>query len=63
MYKKVENYFKKHPYFNSAVHIVAGAGFGVLVTYPLVGEHPLRVGVVLLGIGVLGHLYPLMTKK
>ena len=63
MYKKVEIYFRKHPYFNSVVHVIAGAGVGVLATYPLVGVHPLRIGAVLLGLGVLGHLYPLMVKK
>lgn len=63
MYKKIENYFKQHPTYNSIVHILAGMGIGVLITYPIVGTHPLRWGLVLLVLGVLGHLYPLYFKK
>lgn len=61
--KKIENYFKKHPMFNAAVHATAGLGVGILITYPLVGEHPVKWGLTLLGLAVLGHLYPLWLKK
>lgn len=57
------DYFKKHPNYNSLVHGVAGIGIGVLITYPLVGAHPLRWGLGLLVLAILGHLYPLTLKK
>ncbi len=61
--KKLEEHFRKYPFYNSFVHLIAGMGLGILITYPLVGIHPLRWGGALLTIGVLGHLYPLATKK
>ncbi|MDO9027337.1 MAG: hypothetical protein Q7U68_00515 [Candidatus Roizmanbacteria bacterium] len=63
MYKKIMDYFKKHPSYNGAVHVITGMGIGILITYPLVGAHPVRWGVVLLLLGILGHLYPLTIKK
>lgn len=63
MQKKIESYFKKHPYYNSVVHLLIGAGVGVLVTYPFIGIHPLRWGVGFLILGVLGYLYPLGGGK
>lgn len=61
--KRIETYFKKHPNYNSAVHILAGIGIGVLFTYPLVKTHPLRWGVAFLIVGLAGHLYPLLIGK
>ncbi|MBI2039487.1 hypothetical protein HYT18_00245 [Candidatus Microgenomates bacterium] len=63
MLKKIEDYFQKHSTYNAFVHIFVGAGIGVLVTYPLIGPHPLRWGFALLAVGILGHLYPLLGKK
>lgn len=63
MYKKIKAYFKAHVCYNSTVHFLAGMGVGVLVTYPYVRTHPLRVGVALLGLALLGHLYPLLKSK
>lgn len=60
--KKITAYFKKFPSYNSLVHIIIGLGLGVLITYPLVGSHPVRWGLLLLVIGLAGHLYPLMGK-
>lgn len=61
MYKKVERYLAKHPTYNAAVHILTGMGIGVLVTYPYI-DHPVRVGGVLLAVGIIGHLYPLLDR-
>ena len=61
--KKIRNYFSDHPDYNSAVHLVAGTGIGVLITYPLIGEHPIRWSVVLLTLALVGHLYPLVAGK
>jgi len=63
MYKKALKYFSLHPYYNSVVHVLIGLGLGILITYPLVGEHPVRWGIALVALGLLGHLYPLMAKK
>lgn len=57
--KKMEDYFKKHYNYNALVHTVLGVGIGILMTYPFVGEHPLRWGAAFVLAGVLGHLYPL----
>ncbi|OGG15897.1 hypothetical protein A3D78_06975 [Candidatus Gottesmanbacteria bacterium RIFCSPHIGHO2_02_FULL_39_14] len=61
--KKIRQYFSDHPDYNSAVHLIAGVGIGILLTYPLVGQHPIRWSVVLLVVALLGHLYPLAVKK
>ena len=63
MMKQVERFFTKHTSYNAAVHGVAGIGIGMLLTYPLAGIHPVRWGVAFLVLGLLGHLYPLLTKK
>ena len=63
MYKKIEAYFKKHAYYNSAVHVLVGVGIGILLTYPLAGAHPGRWGGLFLTAALLGHLYPLTIKK
>lgn len=63
MYRKILSYFKKHPCFNSTVHVLLGVGIGMLVTYPFVGIHPLRWGLGFLVVGLLGHAYPLMAEK
>ena len=61
--KKIYSYFGKHVMYNSMVHVVAGMGIGVLLVSPVFEMHTVRWGIVLLGVGILGHLYPLMTKK
>ncbi len=63
MYKKAMKYMSAHPYYNSTIHVIIGVGLGILITYPLVGEHPIRWGIALVTLGVLGHLYTLMGKK
>jgi len=61
-YKTVRKYFENHPDYNSVVHLLAGAGIGILLTYPLIGPHPIRWSIVFLTLAILGHLYPLTTK-
>ena len=61
--RKTDDYFRKHAYYNAAVHVVAGVGIGILITYPFVGTHPVRFGLVFLAAGLLGHLYPLMKSR
>ncbi|MFH1186884.1 MAG: hypothetical protein V1697_01775 [Candidatus Levyibacteriota bacterium] len=63
MYKTAISFFKKHPVYNALVHLVAGAGIGILIAYPVVGAHPLRWGIILLMVVVLGYLPPLTGSK
>lgn len=61
--KQITGYFKTHPVYNSMIHLLIGLGIGALLTYPVFGSHPLRWGLVLVTIGLLGHLYPLVLKN
>lgn len=61
MYKKVANYMRAHPSYNSFVHLSIGLGAGILITYPYI-DHPVRLGTTLIALGLIGHLYPLLKK-
>lgn len=63
MYKKVEAFFKKHPTYCALVHIVTGIGLGILITYPFVATHPVRMGGAFLLLGLAGYLYPFIVAK
>ncbi|MCL4397738.1 hypothetical protein M1403_01780 [Patescibacteria group bacterium] len=63
MFKRVLKYLSAHPVYNSMVHLLIGVGIGILITYPLVVTHPIRWAAVFIGLGVLGHAYPLWIKK
>lgn len=63
MYKRITSYFKKHVTYNSFVHVVGGMGIGVLIASPIVGIHPLRWGLGLIGLSLLGHLYAAVSEK
>lgn len=62
MYKKVKKYFEKHSYYNSTVHLLLGAGLGILFN-PYTDTHPVRWAVALIVLGTLGHIYPVLVKK
>lgn len=53
----------KHLNLNTLAYLLAGAGLGILVTYPLAGVHPLRWAGVLLVLSLLVHLYPYFKKN
>ncbi len=55
-------YFAAHPIYNSMVYVAIGAGIGILITYPYI-NHPVRIGAILVALGIAGHLYPLFAKK
>jgi len=55
--KKAMKYFGKHPNYNASVHMLSGISVGIIITYPLVGGHPLRWAVFFLLLSVLGHLW------
>lgn len=61
--KQMKAYLGKHPTYNGFIHILIGVGIGALLTYPYFGSHPVKWGVGLIALGLLGHLYPLTVKK
>lgn len=63
MYKKVLKYYSAHPVYNSVVSFLIGSGVGVLIASPFIGPHPVRWGVFLIVLGLLGKIYPLFAKK
>ncbi len=63
LYKQISQYFKNHIYYTSFVHVIAGIGIGMLLTYPLAGSHPVRWGLGFIALGILGHIYPLIKKN
>jgi len=50
----------KHPAFNASVHAIGGVGIGILIASPIIGEHPVRWGITLMVIALLGHVYAFM---
>ncbi len=58
---KMMKYFKAHPRYNGFAHMMIGLGLGILMTYPIVGVHPIRWGVIITVVGLLVHLYPLIA--
>lgn len=57
------NYFKNHVEYNAFVHVLAGIGLGILIASPLTFPHPVRWGLIFVGLSVLGHLYTITVKK
>ena len=50
-------YFKKHPAYLASVHLLGGIGLGILLARPVFASHPVRWGLALIGLAILGHLY------
>lgn len=59
--KKAAAYFKKHPAYNSTIHAIEGIGIGILISSPVAGIHPIRWGIALLILSLLGHVYALFA--
>ena len=57
LYKKGLLYFGKHPLHNAIVHVLFGAGLGMLLVFPLGEGHTVRLGVALVLMGIIGHLW------
>lgn len=62
MDKKVNSFFSKHVMFTASIHFIGGIGVGAILTYPLFGSHPVRWGLALIIVALLGHLYAYSTK-
>jgi hypothetical protein len=63
MEKRAVAYFKKHPFYNAFLHLLAGAAIGIMIAYPIAGSHPLRWGLIILLVVVAGYLPPLTGSK
>ncbi len=59
--KKVMKYFSKHVTYNSIVHAIGGIGVGIILARPIDGAHPVRLGIILIAISLLGHLKALKS--
>ncbi len=59
--KKVVAFVKKHPAYHATLHGLGGIGVGLMIASPLAGLHPVRWGIVLLMVSLLGHLYALVA--
>lgn len=57
LYTNAMKYFARFPDQNSFVHLLGGVGVGFLLTYPVAGVHPVRWGLLFLGMAVLGFLW------
>ncbi len=55
--KKAMAFMKKHPAYNSTIHAIGGIGIGILIASPVAGIHPVRWGIALLIVSLLGHIY------
>lgn len=53
--RRAMQFFKNNPNYNAMIHIVAGIGIGFLLAYPIAGIHPVRWGLSLIGLSLVGH--------
>ncbi len=61
--KNADKYFSKHPSYNATIHVLIGAGIGMLVAHPVFDGHTVRWGVLFFAVGLIGHLYPWTLKR
>lgn len=61
--KKIEKYFAKHALVGSLSNLAIGFGLGALLTHGFLDPHPVRYGLMIAGVGVLGYLYAYFSKK
>lgn len=57
----MNKHFAKYPVYVASIHAIGGLGVGILIARPYV-SHPVRVGLVLIAVAVLGHIF-LYFKK
>ncbi len=56
-------YFDSIVMYAGAIYMIIGIGVGILLTYPVIGTHPLRWGFALIALGVLALVYRSGSKK
>jgi hypothetical protein len=60
--QKIKKYMVKHPMYNAINHFLAGLGVGSLLVHPFFDPHPVKYGLALIVIAILGHVYIFTTK-
>ena len=55
--KHLNKYLTKNVGFNSLIHASLGIGVGILITYPLIGIHPVRWALLFIAVALIGHLW------
>ncbi|HEX6977262.1 MAG TPA: hypothetical protein VF185_02810 [Patescibacteria group bacterium] len=63
MWNKIVKYFSKHVTYSAFVHAIGGAGVGIILARPIDAAHPVRLGVLLIAVSILGHVVPIWSKK
>ena len=63
MESKIEKYFSKHIVFTATIHAIGGIGLGALLTHVWFDPHPVRYGLLFLGIALAGHIYAYRLGK
>jgi len=61
--EKMKRYFSKHVCMNSLSHLLLGIGLGFVGYRYLAGYDLWTAGLVLIGLGILGHVIALFSKK
>jgi len=57
--KRLYTYFKKHTAYTDVIHVALGLGIGLIIA----GKAWFSLGISLLRIGVLGHVYAFIKKN
>ena len=58
-FKRLYSYFRKHILFTDLIHVVFGLGLGVV----LVSKELFKLGIILIFIAILGHLWAFIKGK
>ena len=61
---KINEYFAKHTFYNSWIHVCIGLGIAWLISLVwYCSTVALVLGIVFLVAGIVGHIYPLFAKE
>lgn len=59
---RIQKYFSKHVAFGNAVHAIGGFGVGLLVYQYISGYKIIAIGLALVALSILGHVYAIFAK-
>ncbi len=57
--RRLYGYFKRHTAFTDFIHVCVGVGIGIMIAR----DDLLLWGIVMLGVGMLGHLWAFIRGK
>ncbi len=61
--RRVEKYFSRHVFANSAAHTFLGIGLGLLAARPLAATHPVRWALVFIAVAIGIHFMAMTESK